>query len=409
MTDFVHLHNHTDYSLLDGAANINKLVKRAAEAGMKALAITDHGNMFGVLKFFKACRAHGIKPIIGCEFYLAPDSRWKKSGSEQKNRYYHLLVLAKNVQGYKNLIQLSSRAYTEGFYYKPRIDDELLESYHEGLIGASACLAGEIPQLILENRRQEAAEKALYYRDLFGGDFYLELQDHGIPEQKQVNQALIKMSRTTGIPLIATNDIHYIRQEDANAQDILICIGTNKKKQESERLKFDSNQFYLKTAQEMEALFSHVPEALENTRKIADQCELEIPLPGPILPHYEIPPEFDSLETYLEHLTMQGLEQRYGRVTELHRQRAKKELDIINSMGFPGYFLIVWDFIDFARRRGIPVGPGRGSGAGSIVAYALGITNIDPLKYNLLFERFLNPERVSMPDFDIDFCYERRS
>ncbi len=409
MSKFVHLHNHTDYSLLDGAANIEKMVKTAAELGMDQLAITDHGNMFGVLKFYKTCKAHDIKPIVGCEFYVAPESRFDKKGSEQKNRYYHLLVIARNQEGYKNLMQLSSRAYTEGFYYKPRIDDELLQRYGGGLIGASACLAGEIPQLIMDNKYEAAVEKARFYENIFGpGNFYLELQDHGIPEQKTVNQSLIQMSKETGMPLIATNDIHYINREDANAQDILICIGTNKKKNQGDRLKFDSDQFYLKSPEQMESLFKEVPQALENTVELANKCNLEIPLPGPILPHYEIPPEFESLEDYLHHLTVEGLKERYGAVTEELRKRAEHELGIINSMGFPGYFLIVWDFIDFARKHDIPVGPGRGSGAGSIVAYALGITNIEPLKYNLLFERFLNPERVSMPDFDIDFCFERR-
>lgn len=409
MPGFVHLHNHTDYSLLDGAANIKKLVARAAELGMEYLAITDHGNMFGALKFYKTCKEFGIKPIIGNEFYVAPGSRHDKSGSESRNRYYHLVVLAENEKGYKNLLKLSSLAYTEGFYYKPRVDDELLKQYSEGLIASSACLAGEIPQLILDGNPEAAKSKALYYQDLFGeGNFYLELQDHGIPEQKQVNKALIEISRSTGVPLIATNDLHYIYADDANAQDILICIGTNKKRDQPDRMKFDSDQFYLKSQKEMQQLFGYVPEALENTLRIAERCKLEIPLPGPILPHYEIPKEFESLEQYLEHLTMEGLKKRYGTVTEELRSRARMELDIINSMGFPGYFLIVWDFIDFAKKRDIPVGPGRGSGAGSIVAYSLEITNIDPLKYNLLFERFLNPERISMPDFDIDFCFERR-
>ena len=409
MSDFVHLHNHTDYSLLDGAAHIDRLVTQAAELGMQHLAITDHGNMFGVLKFYKTCWKHEIKPIIGCEFYLSPESRFEKKGTEQGNRYYHLVLLAKNHQGYMNLIQLSSRAYTEGFYYKPRIDNELLESYHEGLIASSACLAGEIPQLILDNREEDAEKRALQLRDLFGeGNFYLELQDHGIPEQKTVNAKLKEMSRRTGIPLIATNDIHYIHREDAQAQDALICIGTNKKLHEEKRLKFDSDQFYLKSPEEMKSLFADTPEAIANTLELAEKCKLEIELPGPQLPHYEIPKEFGSLEEYLESLTMEGLAQRYSPVTEEIYQRARKELDIINSMGFPGYFLIVWDFIDYAKKQDIPVGPGRGSGAGSIVAYALGITDIDPLKYNLLFERFLNPERISMPDFDVDFCFERR-
>ncbi len=409
MSEFVHLHNHTDYSLLDGAAHIESLVARAGELGMKQLAITDHGNMFGVLKFYKTCKKHGIKPIIGCEFYLSPESRFEKKGTEQGNRYYHLVLLAKNHQGYMNLLQLSSRAYTEGFYYKPRIDNELLDSYHEGLIASSACLAGEIPQLILDGREDDAERRALEMRELFGEEnFYLELQDHGIPEQKTVNVKLKEISSRTGIPLIATNDIHYINREDAQAQDALICIGTNKKLHEEKRLRFDSDQFYLKSAEEMSALFPDSPQALSNTLEIAEKCNLEIELPGPQLPHYELPEGFDSLEAYLESLTMEGLAQRYNPVSEVIYQRARKELDIINSMGFPGYFLIVWDFIDYAKKQDIPVGPGRGSGAGSIVAYALGITDIDPLKYNLLFERFLNPERVSMPDFDVDFCFERR-
>ncbi len=409
MSQFVHLHNHTDYSLLDGAAAIDKLVGRAVELGMEHLAISDHGNMFGVLKFYKACREQGIHPIIGCEFYVSPESRFTKQGSESKNRYYHLLLLAKDKEGYKNLIQLSSRAYTEGFYYKPRIDMELLEQYRGGLIAASACLAGEIPTLILEGNSEAAEKRAIEMQELFGREnFYLELQDHGIPEQKTVNKALKELSKRTSIPLIATNDIHYIRSEDAKAQDALICIGTNKKLHEEKRLKFESDQFYLKSEDEMRAVFSDTPEALDNTVKIAERCNLEIELPGPQLPHYEIPSQFESLEEYLESLTMEGLAARYSPVSEEIYERAKKELDIINSMGFSGYFLIVWDFIDYAKKREIPVGPGRGSGAGSIVAYALGITDIDPLKYNLLFERFLNPERVSMPDFDIDFCFERR-
>ncbi len=410
MSDFVHLHNHTDYSLLDGAAHIEKLVARAAELGMTRLAITDHGNMFGVLKFYKTCRKNGIKPIIGSEFYVSPESRFKKQGSESKNRYNHLVLLAKNHKGYMNLIQLSSLSYTEGFYYKPRIDKELLEHYHDGLIATSACIAGEIPRLILEGKEKEAENLSIEMLSLFGeGNFYLELQDHGIPEQKRVNEKLKKIAESTSIPLIATNDVHYIYREDAKAQDALICIGTNKKLHEEKRLKFDSDQFYLKSGEEMAALFKDTPEALENTVKLAQKCSLEIELPGPQLPHYEIPDNFTSLEEYLESITMEGLAQRYSPVTEELYERARKELDIINSMGFPGYFLIVWDFIDYAKKQGIPVGPGRGSGAGSIVAYALGITDIDPLKYNLIFERFLNPERISMPDFDIDFCFERRN
>ncbi len=409
MSEFVHLHNHTEFSLLDGAAPIKKLVDRAKELGMKHLAITDHGNMFGVLRFYKACRAAGINPIIGSECYVAPDSRLIKSGTEGGNSYFHLVLLARNHQGYKNLLELASLAYTEGFYYKPRIDDELLERCRDGLICTSACLAGEIPSLILNRRQDEAKQKALQYQELFGaGNFYLELQDHGIPEQKTVNQVLIEMSRETGIPLVAANDIHYIFQEDASAQDVMICIGTNKKRNEANRMKFEGDQFYLKSAEEMASLFSHVPEALENTVKIAEQCSLTIDLPGPLLPDYTIPEEFSSPDEYLQHLAHEGLKMRYGEVSEDMRKRCDYELDVIISMGFTGYFLIVWDFIRWARDRDIPVGPGRGSGAGSIVAYALTITDIDPLKYDLLFERFLNPERVSMPDFDIDFCFERR-
>jgi DNA polymerase III subunit alpha len=410
MSDFIHLHNHTDFSLLDGAAPIERMVKKASHLGMKHLAITDHGNMFGVLRFYKACRKEGVNPIIGCEVYVASGSRHIKNGSEKGNRYQHLVLLARNSQGYKNLIQLSSLGYTEGFYYKPRIDDELLEQFSEGLTATTACLAGAIPSFILEGRHDEAEKKALYYQELFGKEhFYLELQDHGIPEQKTANRGLVQLSRKLNIPLVATNDIHYLDREDAVAQDILLCIGTNRKLQDQNRMKFHSDQFYLKTGQEMEQLFGEIPESLTNTLRIAEQCNLEIDLPGPILPEYEIPAEFSSLGDYLKHVTFEGLKSRYPSVSEEIYQRAEKELSIINGMGFPGYFLIVWDFIQYARKMGIPVGPGRGSGAGSIVAYALSITDIDPLKYQLLFERFLNPERVSMPDFDIDFCFERRS
>lgn len=407
-SDFIHLHNHSDYSLLDGAASIPKLVQKAKEFGMSHLALTDHGNMFGALRFYTECRKNDIVPILGSEFYVAPISRHEKTGSEQKNDYYHLILLAKDQTGYQNLIALSSASYTEGFYYKPRIDDEILSEYCSGLICMSACLAGEIPTLILRGNSEAAEEKALYYQELFGkGNYYLELQDHGIPEQKQVNSELLTLSKKTGIPLVCSNDAHYIEREDANAQDLLICIGTNKKRDEEKRLKFAADQFYLKSPAEMYGLFRSVPEALKNTREIAEKCALSIDLPGPMLPDYTIPETFSSPEEYLRDLTYRGLDERYT-VTEEIRARADYELDIIINMGFTGYFLIVWDFIDFAKKNDIPVGPGRGSGAGSIVAYALKITDIDPLKYNLLFERFLNPERVSMPDFDIDFCYERR-
>ncbi|WP_319416764.1 DNA polymerase III subunit alpha [Marispirochaeta aestuarii] len=409
MPEFVHLHNHSDYSLLDGAASIDKLVDKAAGLGMKHLALTDHGNMFGVLRFYKACKNKGINPIIGCEFYVAPKSRLVKSGSENQNKYYHLVLLAKNRQGYQNLLVLVSRGYLDGFYYKPRIDNELLQEHAEGLICTSACLAGEIPTHLLNGQYEEARKTAEFYRELFGTEgFYLELQDHGIPEQKQVNPRIIELSRETGIPLIATNDIHYLEKDHAEAQDILICIGTGKKVSDEKRMRFDSQEFYFKTPDEMAAIFRDTPEAISNTLKIAEQCSLEIPLPGPLLPDYEIPEDFSSPEEYMRHIVFQGLARLYPEITEEIRKRAEYELSVIQGMGFTGYFLIVWDFIDFARNSGIPVGPGRGSGAGSLVAYAMRITDIDPLKYNLLFERFLNPERISMPDFDVDFCFERR-
>ncbi len=410
MPEFVHLHNHSDYSLLDGAASITKMIAKAKEFEMKHLALTDHGNMFGALRFYKECKENDINPIIGSEFYVAPGSRFVKSGSEKGNKYFHLVLLAKNSQGYKNLIILSSIGYTEGFYYKPRIDMEILRQYASDLICSTACLAGEVPSLILRDDFEAAKAKALEFQELFGkGNFYLELQDHGIPEQATANRGLKRISQETGIPLIATNDMHYVEQTEANAQDIMICIGTNKKKNESKRMSFGGPEFYMKSPEEMASIFHDTPEALSNTVKIAEMCNVEIALPGPILPDYKIPKEFEDPVSYLRHLTYEGLKDRYPNVTEEIRQRADYELNIIISMEFTGYFLIVWDFIDYARNNGIPVGPGRGSGAGSIVAYALKITDIDPLKYNLLFERFLNPERVSMPDFDIDFCFIRRS
>ena len=410
MPDFVHLHNHSDYSLLDGAASINKLVEKAESFGMKHLALTDHGNMFGVLRFYKACKAKGINPIIGCEFYIAPKSRLVKSGAENQNKYHHLVLLAKNKTGYQNLLVLVSQGYLDGFYYKPRIDNELLEKHSEGLICSSACLAGEVPNLLLNGQFDEARRAAEYYRDLFGPDhYYLELQDHGIVEQKKVNPLLIQLSKETGIPLIATNDIHYLERNHAEAQDILICIGTGKKAADEKRMRFDSQEFYFKSPDEMAEIFKETPEAISNTVKIAEMCSLEIPLPGPLLPDYEIPEGFENPDAYMRHLVYAGLETLYPEVTGEIRSRTEFELEIIQGMGFTGYFLIVWDFIHFARENGIPVGPGRGSGAGSIVAYAMRITDIDPLKYNLLFERFLNPERVSMPDFDVDFCFERRN
>lgn len=385
------------------------MVAKASALGMKHIGLTDHGNMFGALRFYEQCREAGINPVIGCEFYVAPGSRLVKSGAETGNKYYHLVLLAKSEKGYKNLIELCSAGYTEGFYYKPRIDDEILEKFSDELIASSACIAGEIPQLILQGNIDAAEQKALFYRDMFGdGDFYLELQDHGIEEQIITNKVLIEISKRTGIPLIATNDSHYIDKEDANAQDIMLCIGTGRHKNETKRMSFDGTEFYFKTQAEMYEKFSHIPEALENTVKLAEKCAVEIHYPGPLLPIYDIPAPHKGPGDYLRFLTFEGLKNRYPEITEEIRERADFELDIIISMDFPSYFLIVWDFIHWAQQHDIPVGPGRGSGAGSIVAYALKITDIDPLKYSLLFERFLNPERVSMPDFDVDFCFERR-
>ncbi|MDR2633982.1 MAG: DNA polymerase III subunit alpha [Treponema sp.] len=409
MTDFVHLHVHTDCSLLDGSASAESLAAKAASLGMKHLAITDHGNLFGALKFRDACEKAGVHPIIGSEFYMAPGSRFKKSGSEHGNKYYHLVLLAKNAEGYKTLIKLSSYSYTEGFYYKPRIDEELLVKYHAGLIGLSACVAGEIPSLLLEGKPEAAELRALWFRDLLGeGNFYLELQDHRLPVQQKANPGLLALAKRTGIPLVLTNDIHYLEREDAQAHDILLCISTQKQKSDAKRMRFDTDEFYFKSAEEMAALFPEYPEALSNTLRIAEQCRTEIPSPGPLLPDFDIPPGFPDAHAYLRRLTEEGLVKRYPGGMEAARERAEYELDIIIKMGFTGYFLIVADFINWAKEQDIPVGPGRGSGAGSIVAYALKITDIDPLKYKLLFERFLNPERISMPDFDVDFCNQRR-
>ncbi|MDR1277421.1 MAG: DNA polymerase III subunit alpha [Treponema sp.] len=421
MTDFVHLHVHSDYSLLDGAASVKDLAKRARTLGMKHLAITDHGNMFGIIDFMNAClgdkdhpEEYPIHPIIGNEFYMAPHSRLEKSGAETGNKYYHLILLAATLEGYQNLLKLSSFAYTEGFYYKPRIDEELLVQYHRGLIGLSACVAGEIPSLILEGKIEAAEKRARWFRDLLGDDnFYLELQDHGLREQKEANRVLLELSKRTGIPLAATNDIHYLEREDAMAQDILLCVATNKKRTDVKRLRFEGSEFYFKSGDEMAALFPDCPEAIANTVRIAERCLMEIPvvktkdLPQ-YLPEFEIPEGFAGAAAYLRHLTLEGLEKRYPGLPGGVKERAEYELGVIIEMNFTGYFLIVADFINWAKERGISVGPGRGSGAGSIVAYALRITDIDPLKYNLLFERFLNPERISMPDFDVDFCNERR-
>jgi DNA polymerase-3 subunit alpha len=381
-------------------------VKRAKELGMEHLALTDDGNMFGALEFYKACKAEEINPIVGYDAYVAPETRHKRSTADRPHR---LVLLATSNAGYKNLLMLSSLGYTEGFYYKPRIDKEILEAYSGGLIGLSGTLSGEVPGLLRKNRYEEAREAAAWYRDTLGeGNFYLELLDHGLPEQKTINEGLLRISQETGIPLVAANDTHYVAREDANAQDVLMCIGSGKKKNDPARFKFSSDEFYLKSAEEMAELFDWAPEALANSVRIAERCNIEIDLPGPRFPDYEIPSEFSGPEEYLTKLTYDGLAERYDPVSDDLRERVDYELSVITSMGFTGYFLIVWDFIAFARNNGIPVGPGRGSGAGSLVAYSLRITDIDPIKYNLLFERFLNPDRNSMPDFDVDFCYERR-
>ncbi|MBO7093926.1 MAG: DNA polymerase III subunit alpha, partial [Spirochaetia bacterium] len=409
MTEFVHLHNHTDYSLLDGAMKIDDMVAKAKSLGMSSIAITDHGNMFGALNFYEKCLDNGIKPIIGCEFYMAEGSRKIKTGTEFGNKYYHLILLAKDNTGYRNLMKLNSTSYIDGFYYKPRIDFEALEQYHEGLVCSSACIAGVVPKLIINGKLDEATAMAVKFNDIFGkGNYFLELQNHGIPEEQISNQGLIEISKKTGIPLIATNDIHYLNREHSTAQELLICIGTQKTINSPGRLTFYNDQFYMKSPDEMAALFPNVPEAITNTKLIEEMCNLTIDFPGPRFPIFEIPAEFPTQGDYMRHLTYEGLKQRYPVITDEIKQRVEYELNTIISMKFPGYFLIVADFINWSKDHGIPVGPGRGSGAGSIVAYCLKITDIDPLKYELLFERFLNKDRVSLPDFDVDFANEGR-
>ncbi len=407
--NFTHLHVHTEYSLLDGSSKIKELPARAKELGMDSLAITDHGVMYGVIDFYRACKAAEIKPIIGCEVYVAPGSRFDKEAIGQgDDRYYHLVLLAENNTGYSNLMKVVSRGFTEGFYYKPRVDYEVLEKYHEGIIALSACLAGEVARDITRDNYEEAKKAALHYQDIFGKDnFFLELQDHGIPAQRLVNQELMRMSRETGIELVCTNDIHYTYAEDAEAHDLLLCLQTGKKVTDTDRMRYEGGQYYCKSPEEMAELFPYAPQALENTYRIAQRCNVEIEFGKTKLPKYEVPEGFDSW-TYLLHLCNEGLVKRYGDEAEKHRERLDYELGVIKRMGYVDYFLIVWDFINYAKQNGIAVGPGRGSGAGSIVAYSLAITDIDPIRYNLLFERFLNPERVSMPDIDVDFCYERR-
>ena len=413
---FTHLHVHTEYSLLDGSNKIKEYVKRVKELGMNSAAITDHGVMYGVIDFYKECKAQGIKPILGCEVYVAPGSRFDKELWGGEDRYYHLVLLAENNIGYANLSRIVSRGFTEGYYYKPRVDMELLQTYHEGIIALSACLAGEVPRYIQKGLIDEARKAAIRYRDCFGeGNYFLELQDHGIPEQKLVNTELLKLSRELSIPLVTTNDAHYTYAEDAKPHDILLCIQTGKKLADEDRMRYEGGQYYVKSEEEMKGLFPYAWEAVENTQRIADRCNVEIEFGVTKLPHFEVPEGYDSW-TYLNKLCLDGLKERYGEdldapagVTgQSFRERLTYELDVIKTMGYVDYFLIVWDFINYAKSNGIMVGPGRGSAAGSIVSYALKITNIDPIRYNLLFERFLNPERVSMPDIDIDFCYERR-
>lgn len=404
---FVHLHVHTEYSLLDGAGRIDKIAAKAKGLGMEALAITDHGVMYGAIDFYKACQKNGIKPLIGCEVYVAPHSRFDKRPQVDDNQH-HLVLLAENLTGYRNILKLVSRAFTEGFYYKPRVDKELLAMHSQGIIALSACLAGEIPELVLNRQFEEAARVVQDYRDIFGPDnFYLELQDHGIPEQREVNQHLLALSKRLAIPVVATNDVHYIEKSEAEIHDILLCIQTGKTLADPDRMRFPTNEFYLKSAAEMHLLFGYVPEALWNTVQIARRCQVEFSFGELILPNYTVP-EGHTVDSYLEELCQAGLKRRYREPTEEIIQRLQYELGIIKQMGYSGYFLIVWDMIHYARSKGIYVGPGRGSAAGSLVAYTLGITDIDPLKYDLLFERFLNPERVTMPDIDTDFCFERR-
>ena len=413
---FTHLHVHTEYSLLDGSNKIKEYVKRVKELGMDSAAITDHGVMYGVVDFYKACKEEGINPILGCEVYVAPNSRFDKELTGGEDRYYHLVLLAENNTGYENLTKIVSRGFTEGYYYKPRVDMELLRKCHEGIIALSACLAGEVPRYIQKGLLDEAKKAALKYQDCFGkGNYFLELQDHGLPEQRMVNTSLLQISKELNIPLVATNDVHYTYDADVKPHDILLCIQTGKKLADEDRMRYEGGQYYVKSEEEMKGLFPYAWEAVENTQRIADRCHVEIEFGVTKLPRYEVPKGYDSW-SYLNKLCYDGMEERYGADLDVPagstgqslKQRLDYELSVIRSMGYVDYFLIVWDFINYARINGIMVGPGRGSAAGSIVSYALKITNIDPIKYNLLFERFLNPERVSMPDIDIDFCFERR-
>ena len=406
--NFTHLHVHTEYSLLDGSNKIREYVARVKELGMDSAAITDHGVMFGVIDFYREAKAAGINPILGCEVYVAPNSRFDKETSGGENRYHHLVLLAENNQGYSNLMKIVSKGFVEGFYYKPRVDMEVLGKYHEGIIALSACLAGEVQRYLTRGMYEDAKKSALKYEEIFGkGNFFLELQDHGIPEQKMVNQQLMRMSKELGIGLVATNDVHYTYAQDAAPHDILLCIQTGKKLSDEDRMRYEGRQYFVKSPEEMARLFPYAPEALENTHKIAQRCHVEIEFGVTKLPKYDVPEGYTSWE-YLNKLCFEGLKERYDPVTEELTERLNYELGTIRQMGYVDYFLIVWDFIKYARDHDIMVGPGRGSAAGSLVAYTLGITKLDPIRYHLLFERFLNPERVSMPDIDLDFCVERR-
>ena len=405
---FAHLHVHTEFSLLDGSNKIKEYVSRVKELGMNSAAITDHGVMYGVIDFYREAKKQGINPILGCEVYVAPNSRFDREITGGDDRYYHLVLLAENEEGYANLTKIVSKGFVEGYYYKPRVDKELLRKYHKGIIALSACLAGEVARFLTKGLYEEAKKTALEYQEIFGeGNFFLELQDHGIPEQGLVNQQLFKMSEETGIELVATNDIHYTYAEDAKPHDILLCIQTGKKLSDENRMRYDGGQYYVKSEEEMLRLFPYAKQALENTQKIADRCHVEIEFGVTKLPKYDVPDGYTSWE-YLQKLCYEGLEKRYGDPSEELKDRLSYELETIHQMGYVDYFLIVWDFIKYAKDHGISVGPGRGSAAGSIVSYCLEITTIDPIRYQLLFERFLNPERVSMPDIDVDFCYERR-
>ena len=408
MGDFVHLHVHSEYSLLDGANRIKQLPKVAKDLGMDAIAITDHGVMYGAIEFYKACKDEGIKPIIGCEVYVAPRSRFDKEAGID-NKYNHLILLAKNNNGYKNLSKMVSIGFTEGYYYKPRIDLETLEKYHEDLICCSACLAGSLPQAILNGDMEKAEEIALWYKKLFGEDYYLEIQTNTLKEQALVNQKLVQLARKLDIPLVATNDAHYTKKEDAYNHEVLLCIQTGKKMSDMDRMRFETSDFYIKSPEEVREFFPNFPEVLENTVRIAEKCNVEFEFGNTILPNYEVPAEFKTHYDYFRKLCEDGIKKRNGENPSKEiLDRMEYEISVIQRMGYVDYFLIVWDFINWAKNNGIPVGPGRGSGAGSIVAYSIGITDIDPIKYSLLFERFLNPDRISMPDFDVDFCYERR-